>query len=192
MHSLAKAGFALPSVYIEFRLFLLSKGGLIQFSALPKQAEECVGFLATRPVAPPCTAPPPPEADFSSAWNPVGGLFCEVLPRRAAPPCTAPIRTTHGMSGFWTPRVIPGHALHQKGLQRPKRFGPLVSSQEKTALAFLFINQLSTGCQPQGNCWSTADSVPLTVYIKFRLFVLLGARYFDDFEGTEDFCFLGQ
>ena len=43
---------------------------------------------------------------------------------------------------------IPGHALHEKGLQSQKGDGPLVSSQEQKALLVLLINRLSTGCQP--------------------------------------------
>ena len=36
---------------------------------------------------------------------------------------------------------IPGHALHEKGLQRQKGVGPLVSSQEKRELLILLINR---------------------------------------------------
>ena len=37
--------------------------------------------------------------------------------------------------------VVPGHALHEKGLQRHNGVGPLVSSQEERALAVLLINR---------------------------------------------------
>ena len=36
---------------------------------------------------------------------------------------------------------IPGHALHEKGLQRQKSVGPLVSSQEERALLVPVINR---------------------------------------------------
>ena len=36
---------------------------------------------------------------------------------------------------------IPGHALHEKGLQRQKGASPLVSSQERRALAVPLINR---------------------------------------------------
>ena len=36
---------------------------------------------------------------------------------------------------------VPGHALHEKGLQRQKGFGPLVGSQEQRALLVLVINR---------------------------------------------------
>ena len=57
--------------------------------------------------------------------------------------------------------IIPGHALHEKGLQRQIGDGTLVSSQERRALAVPLINR-----------GSTADFVPPSVYIRFRVFVL--------------------
>ena len=45
--------------------------------------------------------------------------------------------------------LIPGHALHEKGLQRQKGAGPLVSSQEERALLVLLINRGKTGRQPR-------------------------------------------
>ena len=55
--------------------------------------------------------------------------------------------------------------LHEKGLQRQKGVVPLVSSQEQRALLVPLINRGSTG-----------HFVPPSVYIGFRLFVLLGIR----------------
>ena len=43
---------------------------------------------------------------------------------------------------------FPGHALHEKGLQKQNGDGPLVSSQEQRALLAPRKNLLSTGCQP--------------------------------------------
>ena len=57
--------------------------------------------------------------------------------------------------------LFPGHALHEKGLQRQIGVGTLVSSQERRALAVPLINR-----------GSTADFVPPSVYIGLRLFVL--------------------
>ena len=37
--------------------------------------------------------------------------------------------------------LIPGHALHEKGLHRQKGAGPLVSSQERRVLAVPLINR---------------------------------------------------
>ena len=51
---------------------------------------------------------------------------------------------------------IPGHALHEKGLQRQISVGTLVSSQERRALAVLVVNRLSTAGQPRVNRGSTA------------------------------------
>ena len=48
-------------------------------------------------------------------------------------------------------RGIPGHALHEKGLQRQKNAGPLASSQERRAAVVPRINRLSTACQPVFN-----------------------------------------
>ena len=64
---------------------------------------------------------------------------------------------------------IPGHALHENGLQRQIGVGTLFSSQERRALAVPLINRLSTTGQPRVNRWSTADFVPPSVYIGFRL-----------------------
>ena len=68
-------------------------------------------------------------------------------PRRPATRRPAPTRP-------WFVRVFPGHALHQKGLQRHTGDGPLVSSQERRVLAVPRINPLST-----------AGFVPPSVYI---------------------------
>ena len=62
----------------------------------------------------------------------------------------------------------PGHALHEKGLQRQIGGGTLVSSHEQRAL---FVPRLNRG--------STADFVPPSVSIGFRLFVLLERRSSD-------------
>ena len=65
--------------------------------------------------------------------------------------------------------VVPGHALHEQGLQGQKGVGPLFGSQEERALIVLVINRLQTACQP-------LVLFSLSVYIGFRLFVLLGRR----------------
>ena len=43
------------------------------------------------------------------------------------------------------PGNFPGHALHEKGLQRQMGVGPLVSSQERKALMAPVVNRLSNG-----------------------------------------------
>ena len=60
---------------------------------------------------------------------------------------------------------VPGHALHEKGLQRQVAVGTLVSSQQRRALAVPLTNRWSTGC-----------FVPPPVYIGFPLFVLAKNR----------------
>ena len=60
---------------------------------------------------------------------------------------------------------IPGHALREKGLERQISVGSLFSSKEQRALLVPVINRSST-----------ARCVPPSVYIGFRLFVLLGRR----------------
>ena len=64
---------------------------------------------------------------------------------------------------------IPGHALHEKGLQRQKGVGPLVGSQERRALLVPLINRVKTVCQP-------LILFPHSVLIRFCLFVLLERR----------------
>ena len=83
--------------------------------------------------------------------------------------------------------VFPRHALHEKGSQRQKGVGPLVSSQERRALLAPLINRLSSACQP--------FIVPPSVYIGFPLFVFLGRRsgdVFDALAGKRDACLLGE
>ena len=61
--------------------------------------------------------------------------------------------------------LVPGHALHEKGLQRQIGVGTLVNSQQRRALAV-----------PRINRWSTGRFVPPPVYIGFPLFVLAKRR----------------
>ena len=54
--------------------------------------------------------------------------------------------------------VVPGHALHEKGLQRQIAVGTLVNSQQRRALAVPRLNRWSTAGQPLVNrtfCSST-------------------------------------
>ena len=48
------------------------------------------------------------------------------------------LSTAHFFPAFG---YIPGHALHEKGLQGQKGAGPLVSSHEERALAVPLINR---------------------------------------------------
>ena len=86
----------------------------------------------------------------------------------APPPRRAPRRDPPVVCpgfGFDKFVLIPGHALHEKGLQRQKGIVPLVVGQEQRALFVPLVNRRSTG-----------DFVPPSVYIGFRLFVLLERR----------------
>ena len=54
--------------------------------------------------------------------------------------------------------IIPGHALHEKGLQRQIAVGTLVNSQQRRALAVPRLNRWSTAGEPLVNrtfCSST-------------------------------------
>ena len=114
-------------------------------------------------------------------------------PRPRSPPRRAPPRPDRPVvcPGFGFDRfrlfvLLPGHALHEKGLQRQKGDGPLVSSQEQRALLVPLMNRLST-----------ADFVPLSVYIGFRLYVLLERRSgdlssIDALGGAREACLLGE
>ena len=61
--------------------------------------------------------------------------------------------------------VFPGHALHEKSLQRQIGVGTLVSSPEHRVLLV-----------PRFNRGSTVGFVPPSVYVGFRLFVLPKSR----------------
>ena len=120
------ADFVLPSVYKRFLLLLLGKGSSGQLSTILWRAGGTVGFVAKRPV---------------------GILFCSDPPRHAAPPCSSPTRPARDIFGFWI-RPVPGHAFHEKVLQRQKSFGPLVGSQEQRALLVLRLHRGSADRQP--------------------------------------------
>ena len=70
----------------------------------------------------------------------VGTLFCPASPRPAVrrAPCRpdAPVVCP----GFGLDR-FPGHALHEKGLQRQIAVGTLVNSQQRRALAVPVMNR---------------------------------------------------
>ena len=93
----------------------------------------------------------------------------------------------------WCVRVldstgIPGHALHEKGLQRQKGVGPLVSSQEQRALLVPVINR----CQPvvnRGFCSRIGLHRISLVRASGETF---RRRVFDALEGTRDACLLGE
>ena len=80
---------------------------------------------------------------------------------------------------------IPGHALHEKGLQRQKSLGPLVSNQEERALLLPVINR-----------GSTADFVPAFGLHRISLVRASGeafkGRVFDALEGTRNSRPLGD
>ena len=79
------------------------------------------------------------------------------------------LATDHCTDAYLSLQIIfPGHALHEKGLQRQKSDGPLVSSQEQRALFVPRLNQLSI-----------AGFVPASVYTGFRLFLFLERRSSD-------------
>ena len=84
--------------------------------------------------------------------------------------CMKQVRKTNMVTLHWSKGniQIPGHALHENGLQGQKGVGPLVSSQEQRALFVPRLNRLST-----------AHFVPPSVYIAFRLFVFLEKRSSD-------------
>ena len=63
-------------------------------------------------------------------------------------------------------RYVPGHALHEKCLQRQIGVGTLVSSQERRAVVVPRIYRLQTADKPIMNF------VPPSIYIGFRLLVL--------------------
>ena len=103
-----------PPVYIGFPLFVLAKRRSGELFTVPWRARGTVAFRADRNV---------------------GTLFCPGSPRfavryapcRPDPPVVCP--------GF------PGHALHEKGLQRQIAVGTLLNSQQRRALAVPGINR---------------------------------------------------
>ena len=83
---------------------------------------------------------------------------------------------------------VPGHALHEKGLQKQRGVGSLVSSQERRAGFVPRINRTSTGRQPD-----------VLFLIGLHGFLLARASeetfrtaVFDALEGTRDVCLLDE
>ena len=79
----------------------------------------------------------------------------------------------------FTNNCIPGHALHEKGLQRQIGVGTLVSSQERRALVAPRINRRITAGQP-------LVCSPISLR-RIRLLVLPGSRskqFIFDFRAT--------
>ena len=84
------------------------------------------------------------------------------------------------MHGF-----IPGHALHEKGLQRQKGGGPLVGSQEQRALLVPLLNRLSTArCAPEFGLLGISP-----VRASGGTFI---RRFFDALGCMRDACLLGD
>ena len=107
-----------PTVCIGFRLFLLPESRPGQLFSMRWAAKGSVVSWTNRSVCvPSCPAPPQRSAVRRRASN--RSWYVRVL----------------------EPRNVPGHALHEKGLQRQKGIGPLVSSQEERALPLPLMNR---------------------------------------------------
>ena len=76
--------------------------------------------------------------------------------------------TNRGSTGDFVLLSVPGHALHEKGSQRQESVVSLVAARTKSASR--------PPDKPRINRRSTGDFVLPSVYIKFRLFVLLERR----------------
>ena len=87
---------------------------------------------------------------------------------------------------------VPGHALHEKGLQRQKGDGPLVSSQEHRALLVPRLNRLSTGCRSVVNRSFGSSIVLHRISLVRASGETFRRRFFDALEGTRDACLLGE
>ena len=102
-----------------FPLFVLPKRRPRQLSTMPRGARGSVVPLGDRPVGVPSYRTAPPL-------------------RRAPPRPDSPVVRP----GFGFDKIVfPGHALHEKGLQRQKGVGPLVNSQERRAAVVPVINR---------------------------------------------------
>ena len=143
MNRLSNASFVPLSVYIGFRLFVLTKRPSVQLFTILWMARELVGCRATRTVAVP---------------------FCSAPPHSAVPPYATPTRTArsmfeyvldptgkqliHCLSTAYKPVInrcfvpaFPNRPCKKKNLQGQKGVGPLVSSQEQRALLVPLINR---------------------------------------------------
>ena len=67
---------------------------------------------------------------------------------------------------YFVPPSVPGHALHKKGVQR-QQTRRSTGHQPRTKSTSRPVDK------PLMNRWATVDFVPPSVYIRFRLFVLL-------------------
>ena len=87
---------------------------------------------------------------------------------------------------------IPGHALHEKGLQRQKGVGPLASSQEQRALLVPQLNRLSTADRPRVNHSFRSPICLHRISCVRASGETLKQRFFDPLENTKNLCFLGE
>ena len=85
--------------------------------------------------------------------------------------------------------VIPGHALHEKGLQRQIGDGTLVSSQERRALAVPLINRGTIAGQPRVNR-SFRSSIGLHRISFVRASEETSRTVFGSLEGKREGCLL--
>ena len=88
--------------------------------------------------------------------------------------------------------IIPGHALHEKGLLRQIGDDPLVSSQERRALLVLVISRLQTAYKPLINrCFCSAIGLNRILLVRASSGKTFGRRVFDALGNTRDDCVLG-
>ena len=132
----------------------------------PRRLQERLAFGPTE-LSAPCSSqlrPAPPSAV-----------------RRADPTRPWCVRVLDSTSLYLFPdrpcmKRVPGHALHEEGLQRQIGVGTLVNSQQRRALAVLLLSRLSTAGQPRVNRLPTGRFISPPVYIGFPLFVLSKSR----------------
>ena len=95
-----------------------------------------------RPAAPPCAAPPrPPVVCLRFELDKSTTLRTQMRIQQSLQPKRIEVLGLDIIAAAKT-YCIPGHALHEKDLQRRIGTGTLVSSQERRTATFLRINRL--------------------------------------------------
>ena len=117
------------------------RGSVVSWANRPVDVPSCSALLC--PATPPCAAPTRPARGMSRFWIRHINIFEKYiviskyrLTRRAHNWIHCRIKPF-----FLVPKLIPGQALHEKGLQRQISVSTLVSSQGQRALLVPVINR---------------------------------------------------
>ena len=122
VQSLQRRAFFCHTDIPQLKSSFCSSGGL--FFRKHGQVSSCVWLEGKR------------EGLFPARIDPTASLPTPARLRPAASPWAAPTRPARGLSGFLL-RQVPGHALHEKGLQRQRKSSHWSAARNKERISSL-------------------------------------------------------